>query len=209
MEHAWLYLLLLLGAATGCRRGEMLALEWTDIDFERRRLTVSRSLAQTRAKGVFLKCTKGGERREFSLPLLALEALQAHRTQQAQNRTMFGADYRSNLNLIFATPEGDYLKPDSVTAKVCFIARKLGFPKGISLHTLRHTRGSHLLSHGVPLAAVSERLGHSDPGTTMRIYSHAIKRDDQLSSDTIGSTLLADVGLTGMLGNARIKPVTN
>ena len=47
---------------------------------------------------------------------------------------------RSDLNLIFATPEGDYLKPDSVTAKVCFVARKLGFSKGVSLHTLRHTQ---------------------------------------------------------------------
>jgi integrase len=170
---------------------------------------ISKSLAQTRLKGVFLKCTKGGESREFSLPLIALQALLDHRTKQAHNRAMFGPDYRSDLDLVFATPEGDYLKPDSVTAKVCFIARKLGFPKGISLHTLRHTHGSHLLSHGIPLPAVSERLGHSDPGTTMRIYSHAIKRDDQLSSDTIGNTLLSDVGVNGMLGRVRTKPVSN
>ena len=61
--------------------------------------------------------------------------------------------------------------------------RKLGFPKGVSLHTLRHSHGSHLLSSGVPLPAVSKRLGHANPHVTAAIYSHALDQDDQRAAD--------------------------
>src|SRR3954452_15857932 len=66
--HDWLYALLLLDMSTGCRRGELLALTWPDIDFDLFSLTISKALAQTRAKGVFLKVPKGRKSRKFSLP---------------------------------------------------------------------------------------------------------------------------------------------
>jgi len=59
----------------------------------------------------------------------------------------------------------------------------MGFPKGVSLHTLRHTHGSHLLSSGVPLPAVSKRLGHANPHVTATIYSQALDKDDQVAAD--------------------------
>lgn len=96
---------------------------------------------------------------------------------------MFGPDYRTDLNLVFATPYGNYLKPNSVTAKVSLYARKLGFPKGVSMHTLRHTRGSHLLSMGVPLPTVSKRLGHANTPITATVYSHALEKDEQGSAE--------------------------
>jgi integrase len=206
--HDWLHALLLLDAATGCRRGELLALSWSDVDLDLGVVSVAKSLAQTRAKGVFLKQPKGRKARRFSLPPFAVEALQAHRTVQARNRAMFGADYRSDLDLVFATPEGEYLRPDSVTAKVSLRARQLGFPKGVSLHTLRHTHGSHLLSSGVPLATVSKRRGHANTHITASVYSHALEKDDLLSAEALEKTL-GDLGKTGMLGNVRTKAVSN
>lgn len=181
-SHEWLSVLFLLDAATGCRRGEMLALAWPDIDFEMRTLSVTKSLAQTRA-GIFLKAPKGRKARRFSLPISTIEALREHRAKQVHNRQMFGGDYRTDLDLVFATPEGNYLKPDSVTAKVSALARRLGFPKGVSLHTLRHTHGSHLLSSGVPLPTVSKRLGHANTHITASVYSHALEKDDHLSAE--------------------------
>jgi integrase len=60
---------------------------------------------------------------------------------------------------------------------------KAGISDG-SMHTLRHTHASNLLSNGVPLPAVSARIGHADVNVTARIYSHALPGDDQRAADT-------------------------
>jgi integrase len=72
------------------------------------------------------------------------------------------------------------LKPDSVSATVSRLLRRVGIekPKGCALHLLRHTMASHMLARGVPLPVVSARLGHSDPTTTLRIYGHMIHGQD-------------------------------
>ena len=74
------------------------------------------------------------------------------------------------------------MKPDSVTAKACLIAKKAGLC-AVSLHTLRHSHGSQLLSAGVPLPVVSKRLGHADVYTTARIYSHALAKDEARAAE--------------------------
>lgn len=170
-----------LAAATGCRRGELLALTWADVDFVARILRVSKSLEQTK-HALRVKPTKTEKPREISLPRSAIEVLRVHRSQQSENRRLFGSDYRDDLNLIFATPEGDYLKPDTLTAKVCLLANKAGL-KGVGLHTLRHSHGSQLLSAGVPLPAVSKRLGHSSVYVTATVYSHAMSADEAAAGD--------------------------
>lgn len=179
-EHG-IYAFLMVDAATGCRRGEILALTWPDIDFVARIMRVSKSLEQTK-EGLRVKSTKTEKPREISLGKSAIEALREHRGQQAENRRLYGPDYRDDLNLVFATLEGDYLKPDSVTAKVCLLAKKAGM-KGVSLHTLRHSHGSQLLSKGVPLRAVSKRLGHSSVYVTATVYAHALSKDEAAAGD--------------------------
>jgi integrase len=176
-----LYEFVMLAAATGCRRGELLALTWADVDFMGRLMRVSKSLEQTR-EGLRVKSTKTEKPREISLPRSAIEVLRTHRGGQVENRRLFGPDYRDDLNLVFATPEGDYLKPDTLTAKVCLLATKAGL-KGASLHTLRHSHGSQLLSAGVPLPAVSKRLGHSSVYVTATVYSHALSMDEVAAAD--------------------------
>jgi integrase len=133
----WLYPILVFAAATGCRRGEILALKWTDLALESDPAIafISRSLEQTQA-GLRMKTTKNGKSRPIPLPSLAVEALKAHLQQQQDDKRQFGQQYRE-LGLVFSSPEGDYLKPDSVTAKACLLAQKAGL-KGIGLHSLRH-----------------------------------------------------------------------
>jgi hypothetical protein len=112
------------------------------------------------------------------IPPSLIEYLKLHREQQEQHRTMFSPDYRTDLDLIFADPAGDYLKPSSVTRAAVRLARKAGL-SDVGLHTLRHTHASALLHAGVPIASVSKRLGHRDPYTTAKIYAHAIPDTDQ------------------------------
>ena len=164
-------------AALGARRGEVLALRWQDI--ENGRVTIARSLSQTRA-GLTFKSTKEENILVIGLPPSALAALEAHRKSQDKFRAEFGPDYRNDLDLIFAEPDGSPLKPDSISATVSALFKRLKIPKpkGTGLHLLRHSHGSHLLANGVPLSVVSQRLGHSSIRTTADIYSHAIHGQD-------------------------------
>jgi integrase len=162
-------------AATGARRGEVLALRWSDI--QDGRAVITRSLTQTRQVLEF-KDTKTERPRDLKVPASALAALDAHRKRQVEFRAQFGPDYRADLDLIFANPDGTPLRPNSVSSAVSLLFRRLALPKGASLHSLRHSHGSHLLADGVPLPVVSERLGHSSVRTTADIYAHAIRGQD-------------------------------
>jgi integrase len=168
-----------MAAATGCRRGEVLALRWSDI--RHGTAFVDRSLCQTRG-GLIFKSTKTEKPRAVSLPPTMPAVLARHRERQDEYRQKFGADYRSDLDLIFADQDGSPLKPNSVSATVSRLCRLLGLPKGASLHVLRHSHASLLLEKGVDLATVSERLGHSSVRTTADIYSHAIRGKDQAAA---------------------------
>lgn len=167
-----------LSAATGARRGEVLALRWSD--YFDGAVLISRSLCQTK-KGLEFKCTKNEEPRPIALPDSAIAVLEAHRKQQKLFRDQFGPDYRSDLDLIFAEPDGSPLKPDSISASISalFTRLKIPKPKGSSLHLLRHSHGSHLLASGMELTAVSERLGHSSTYVTATVYSHVLKGRDR------------------------------
>jgi integrase len=83
-------------------------------------------------------------------------------------RNIAGVLYRNDLDLIFAEPDGTPLKPDSISATVSSLFRRLKIPKpkGAALHLLRHSHGSHMLANGVPLPVVSRRLGHASIRTT-------------------------------------------
>ena len=100
-----LYSFIVTAACSGCRRGELLALTWADLDFGNGMMTVSKSLEQTRA-GLRVKCAKSGN---FSIGLddFALDVLAAHREEQKQDKLAFGPDYRAK-NLIFCQPNGDF-----------------------------------------------------------------------------------------------------
>jgi integrase len=162
-------------AATGARRGELLALRWADL--QDGRALIGRSLTQTR-NGLEFKGTKTDRLRDVKVPDSALAALDSHRKRQSEFRRQFGADYRDDLDLIFANPDGTPLRPNSISSAVSLLFRRLGLPKGASLHSLRHSHGSHLVATGVPLPVVAERLGHSSVRTTADVYAHALRGQD-------------------------------
>ena len=164
----------MLAAATGCRRGELIALQWSDLNVDTGLLTISKSLEQTRG-GLRVKSTKSEEPRQLGVPEWALGVLKEHQADQNVDRRMFGADYTDH-DLIFCQPDGHYYSPDRLGARVVELMRKVGL-HGVSLHSLRHSHASILLSKGVPPAVVSQRLGHADQNITLSIYSHALPAD--------------------------------
>jgi integrase len=192
-----LYPFIVLAAATGCRRGELLALTWPDIDLKTGILKVSKSLEQTKAGGLRVKSTKSEEPREIGVPEWALEVLKEHRAEQEWDRSMFGANYADH-NLIFCQPGGQYYSPDREGARVVELMRSVGL-QGVSLHSLRHSHASILLSKGVPAAVVAERLGHADQNITLSIYSHALPADSRAAAK-VWNNAMAD-----MVAEAREK----
>jgi integrase len=149
------YPIIVLGMATGMRRGELLALEWTDLDWEKGVLEVSKSLEQTKA-GLRVKSTKSGETRRFSIPTSVLAVLREHQREQDKHRAMYGADY-ANLNLIFARQDGCHYSPDKVGTRVHAAMRKAGLT-GVSLHSLRHYAASRTMPREI------ERSGRRTAG---------------------------------------------
>jgi len=144
-------------------------------------ILIDRSLCQTR-DGVVFKSTKTEEPRKVELPPSTVAYLDAHRLRQDQFRHQFGPDYRSDLDVIFANSDGTPLMPNSISSTVSRLCRRLGLPKGASLHVLRHSHASLLLADGMDLATVSARLGHSSVRTTADIYSHAIRGKDHAAA---------------------------
>lgn len=174
-EH-WIYEILEFAVGTGCRRGEILSLAWSDVDLDNSVVWINKSLEQTK-EGLRIKSTKNRKAREVFLPGSTVEMLRAHRDRQTRNRQLLGSDYRTDLNLVFANPAGDYWKPDTVSSAASAIARRAGLPG--ATHIFRHSHGSQLLAAGVPMPTVSKRLGHSSTHVTAQIYAHSFRREDQ------------------------------
>jgi integrase len=193
------YPLLVLALATGCRQGELLALTWDDIDLAKGTLPVRRSLAQTDA-GFQLKEPKtAASRRTITLPDLAVSVLTEHKAAALKAGLLDAS--------VFCTSTGNWLLKRNVYRSLRAVVRRANTPPGkvnkggrpkkgtlpkpkdnfemlklipakLRFHDLRHTVASILLSQGQSVRAVSQRLGHSNPALTLRVYAHCMPSDD-------------------------------
>ncbi len=170
----WLADFLDVECGLGIRRGEALALRWSDRGKNPKNgndaVNITRSLCQVKTELIW-KGTKTGEERWVDLPATVVGAFERRRIAQVLNHADF-PDYDVAADLIFCDPGGQPLRPDSVSAKVSLHFKRLKLTG--SLHTLRHSHASQLVADGQDIAAISERMGHSDAGTTLGIYTHAV-----------------------------------
>lgn len=180
--------LLMLAALTGMRRGELCALRWTDVDFERGELDVSRSLVVVRG-GVAEKGTKTHRFRIVALDVVGIALLQRHRAnvndwaQQAQAAVPEDAYVFSH-----AVDGSKPFRPDNVTGFFTRVRDSLGL-HDVRLHDLRHFTATQLIGAGVDVRTVAGRLGHSDPSVTLRVYSHTLEERDRAAADIMGQVL--------------------
>ncbi len=166
-----LHLPVLVALATGMRRGEILALRWSDVDLDKASLQVARTLEQTAAALSFKAPKTASSRREISLPATAVAQLRRHRLQQAE--TLLKAGIRQGADtLICAGPAGEPLSPRDLTKRFAELVRRLKLK--VRFHDLRHTHVSQLLAAGVNLKVVTERVGHASPAFTLKTYAHLV-----------------------------------
>ncbi len=160
-----------LALLTGMRRGELMGLKWDDIDFQRRNLSVKRTLSRG-AKGGFtfgLPKTAHG-RRSIALPQSAVESLQRHRVKQLEARLKVASTYKDD-DLVFANALGEPLHPNTIAYRFKKLQKDAGLPV-IRIHDLRHTSATLMLANGEHPKIVQERLGHADVSMTLNRYSH-------------------------------------
>lgn len=159
-----------LAATTGLRLGELLGLSWSDVDTDGR-LTVRRSLARAHGGGWALAAPKSARsRRTIPLPARARQAIETARTRQRFARNAAGDAWQDRDGLVFTDTVGRPLQPERVSREFGKARGRVGVPR-VRFHDLRHSAATTLLAAGVPLAVISEWLGHSGIAITASAYA--------------------------------------
>lgn len=178
----------LLAAMTGVRRGELLAIRWQGVDFDRKRLVVSESLEETKEFGLRFKAPKSGRVRVLPIADALLAALGAHKAKQNAERLQLGPTY-ADQGLVFCNEDGSPWPPDTLTKQFASVAKKVGM-KGFRLHDVRHCFASISLKQGTSVKEVSELLGHSSPLVTLSTYAHAMEGVAREAVNRLADSLL-------------------
>lgn len=173
-------------SATGCRRGEMCALRWSDVELDRRQVSIRRSIQQVDGS-LREKDTKTRQSRRLALDEATLALLRQHRLRQREQALALGVRLADDA-LLFSSPESRPWRPDVCTNRFGRLRAKLDLDH-VRLHDLRHFVASVLIDGGIAISTVSSRLGHSQMSTTLNLYTHAIPATDQKAADYLGDLL--------------------
>ena len=159
-----------LALTTGMRQGELLALNWRDVDMDLGKIQVRGNLQST--GGAAEPKTSSG-RRQITLTSLALEALKRHRIRQNEERLAIGPAW-TDLGLIFTNTVGGYLDVNNLRHRAFPRLLEISGAPRIRFHDLRHSTATLLLSQGVHPKVVQELLEHSQISVTLNTYSHVL-----------------------------------
>ncbi len=155
---------------TGLRRGEALAVRWTDVDLARGEIKIKGSLVRDDGRLSVVAPKSARSRRVISLSPAVVDLLRAQRARQAQERLVVG-DLWEETGFVFTTEFGQPVDPRNMLRTVRLAAAKADLPE-IGVHTLRHTYATIALLNGVPVHVVSRNLGHSSIVITVDTYGH-------------------------------------
>ena len=174
---------------TGARRGEVLGLKWSSVDFVGNRVHVCNNILYSPDIGVYEDTPKTATSdRWITLPHETMRLLRQYQIWQNTERLRLG-EYYQNQDFLFAQDNGNPIHPDSVTDWLSKFSKRHGLPH-INPHAFRHTMASMLYFSGVDSVSISKRLGHAQVSTTANIYAHVMEAADQKTAD-----ILADVFL--------------
>ena len=183
------YLSILIAASTGMRIGEIFGLRWSCFNSKAKTLLVNRSATHTSEKGMMLKTTKTGKSRMIEIGDDLVAALINHRAMQAAHADRLG-DLYQDADLIISNDNGRMMDtPNFQKRNYRPLLKMLGL-ENFNFHSLRHTHASILIKHGVAINTISRRLGHSNPSTTLGIYSHLLPDSQQIAVDVMSGILI-------------------
>ncbi len=178
-----------LAILTGMRRGEILGLEWKDIDFEKNEISIERTSVYSEGLGVFTKSTKTeNSQRTVSFPNELAVVLKKYQKEYMKNRLKLGELWQDSGRLMVQW-NGKPMFPSTLSQWFKKFLEKHNLPV-ITFHQIRHTSATLLIAQGVDIATVAKRLGHANNTTTLNFYTHAIQSEDRAAADKLGGLLM-------------------
>ena len=176
-----------LALASGVRQGELLALQWSDLDLEVGTLTVRRSASYVPGKGIVLGRTKTrNARRSLELSAATLSLLRQHRTDQRRRRLRAGPAWTDH-DLVFPSNVGTPWTPRNLYRdyKKVVIASGIVTPANVDFHALRHTAATQWIRAGADIHVVSRRLGHASAAFTISVYGHLLRGMQKTAAEAL------------------------
>jgi integrase len=172
---------------TGCRPGELLALQWADIDHQHKTVTIQRTLARLKTGWQFTEPKTAKSKRTIPIPVTLLQMLQKHKRNQQEQRLKVGSAWRRH-ELVFCNAIGDPLGENYIRDKFRECLTEAELPH-FRVYDLRHSVATLLMGQGLSPKIVSERLGHANINITLGTYSHVLPTMQQEASDKLEKLL--------------------
>lgn len=202
---------------SGARRAELLGLTWNDIDFKNNQITINKAIVNKNGTLVLDEPKNKYSKRTISIHQLCIELLSELMDEQQKTIEKLGSYWQGyplnqfKSNFVFTQDNGNVMHLSTPTHKFKEIIdlynnyvdtqaqspfmnglqfeQDKHLPSDITLHALRHTHITLLLTQGVDVITVSKRAGHKDSKTTLNIYGHFMKAKDQEASIILGALL--------------------
>lgn len=173
---------------TGCRRGEIMGLQWERVSLALSTIKIDHALLYGRTRGIYLDTTKTADVRFLKIPQEAVDLLNQWKKEQEAMRLANGNLWHET-GFVFTQKDGRPMNPDSITKWLNQFAKRHSLPK-INPHAFRHTVASVLIANGTDVVTVSKQLGHASTTTTEGFYAHLIEARKTAASDCIADVLL-------------------
>lgn len=173
---------------SGFRRGEMLGLEWKDIDFESGVISIRRTSNYTATKGIYTDTTKTKKsQRSIKFPSFVIDMLKEYKLEQDDERIRLGSKW-IDYDRLFVKWNGEPMNNNTPYFWFNEFCQKNNF-RFCDIHSMRHFNASVLINAGVDAVAVSGALGHAQVSTTTNIYCHLFQEAQARTGDAVAEAL--------------------
>lgn len=160
---------------SGIRKGEAMALTWSDLNFKTNEMRIIKALSRGKNNRLYIKSTKTGIARTIKMDDKTMGVLKIWKKRQQQDYLLLGHDTNEPAQLVLSNELNSFLQPTKTRKWLEHVLKKYNLSK-ITTHGLRHTHCSLLFEAGAKLKEVQDRLGHTDVKTTMDIYTHVSQK---------------------------------
>ena len=159
---------------TGCRRSELMGLQWKHINLDKGTIMIEQALLYTKEDGIYVGPTKNGQPRAVCIAPESVAVLKRWKTKQLELKIKCGPA-RTDNGFVFTKDDGNWMHPDSITDWLNKFSKEKDLPH-IHPHAFRHTAASLMIANGIDLVTTAAELGHANATTTANIYAHQVAR---------------------------------
>ena len=188
----YIYAFFQLLAYSGCRKGEILGLQWRSVSFKDNHINIMQTLASGKDNRLYLEQPKTKHsKRIVSLDKQTMEVLKHWKKEQRKMMFQLGYNTMNDEQLVFSNIENSFLQVSKPRKWMLQTIQKNNL-KEISIHGFRHTHATLLLEAGVSPKVISERLGHSSIQITLDLYSHVTEEMEREVPDIFANAVNFD-----------------